>query len=165
MGDGDHTADDVGESVFEGVDLVLEGTDLGLDVGEGVLKGLHAGVEGIDAGVDLGDLGVDGGVKLGDLGVDLAGNRAVIFIDGGGDGFLVGLGDVLCRLCEVGAESLDGGGVVGGGLLDGLKLLGQIVDQGAVLALGSAWFEIVDEAFEVFLLGFQLRLKVGLLGV
>ena len=137
MGDGDHAADDVGEFVFECVDLVLEGADLGLDGGEGVLKGLNAGVEGVDSGVDLGDLGVDGGVKLGDLGVDLAGNRAVIFIDGGGYGFLVGLGDVLCRLGEVGAEGLDGGGVVGGGLLDGLQFLGQVVDQGAVLALRS----------------------------
>lgn len=136
MGDGDHAADDVGEFVFECVDLVLEGADLGLDGGEGVLKGLNAGIEGVDSGVDLGDLGVDGGVKLGDLGVDLAGNRAVIFIDGGGYGFLVGLGDVLCRLGEVGAEGLDGGGVVGGGLLDGLQFLGQFVDQGSVLALG-----------------------------
>lgn len=103
MGDGDHAADDVGELGFQGVDLVLEGADLGLDGGEGVLKGLNAGIEGVDSGVDLGDLGVDGGVKLGDLGVDLAGNRAVIFIDGGGYGFLVGLGDVLGRLGEVGA--------------------------------------------------------------
>ena len=111
MGDGDHAADYVGELVFQGVDLVLEGADPGLDFGQGVLEGLHAGVEGVDAGVDLGDFGVDCGVQLADPCVDLSGDRAVIFIDGGGDGLLVGLGDVLGRLGEVGAESLDGGGV------------------------------------------------------
>ena len=67
MGDGDHTVDYVGEFGFQGIDLVLEGADLGLDCGQGVLKSLHAGVEGVDAGVDLGDLGVDGGVQVTDL--------------------------------------------------------------------------------------------------
>lgn len=71
MGDGDHLAEDVGNLVFQGVDLVLEGADLGLDVGERVFEGLHAGVESRDLVVNLGDLGVDRSVQLADFRVNL----------------------------------------------------------------------------------------------